>query len=352
MDRFCTPEHLAVQMVNWVAPGKRSTIADFAAGDGRLLKAAQLRWPHANIIATDISQQIIKRLQRYESKWAVGRCDFLSERSRLKCRCLKNAIGTVSLALLNPPFSYRGGAKWNIESRGMTYQCSKALAFVATAIGYLSRDGMVIALLPQGCLKSQKDAALWESIRESHTVDVLSTNGYKTFTGCFPKTAIVGISKRIGGARPTEIQLNGRHFTGSPVTVIRGSVQMHKVSSIGRMLPLIHTTELKNGKIDVHCRKVSAGRRSVSGPAVLLPRVGAPNRSKVKVYSSSQPIVLSDCVFAIMCKTNGHAIAVQRRIVKKWSVVEERYGGTCARYITLASLTEALSQLGIRVAIP
>ena len=108
IDAFYTPSHLAELMVSHVQYHEPKVIADFAAGDGELLLTAHRRWPHASIIATDLDKRSIRIIRHRNPVWSVGCCDFLNERSRIRCSPLRDMIGTVSLVLLNPPFSYRG----------------------------------------------------------------------------------------------------------------------------------------------------------------------------------------------------------------------------------------------------
>ena len=50
IDAYYTPSQLAVQMVN-VCSGRPVVIADFAAGDGELLRKASKQWPRAKLSA-------------------------------------------------------------------------------------------------------------------------------------------------------------------------------------------------------------------------------------------------------------------------------------------------------------
>src|SRR5688500_2052184 len=104
-DQFFTPSEIATRLV---APFRRSSekcIADFAAGDGELLRAAGLKWPRAKIIASDIDEVTVRSLKKDFPRWAIGKCDFLNERSRQRCNPISSVKGKITLLLLNPPFS-------------------------------------------------------------------------------------------------------------------------------------------------------------------------------------------------------------------------------------------------------
>src|SRR5438132_14120051 len=105
-------------MVQCAARTETSLLADFAAGYGELLKVGESRWHGVKCIATDINRSVISKLRREESRWLSGNCDFLNPNSRKHCRVLSNALGKVSVVLLNPPFSCRGACHYEVEFKG------------------------------------------------------------------------------------------------------------------------------------------------------------------------------------------------------------------------------------------
>jgi hypothetical protein len=119
---------------------------------------------------------------------------------------------------------------------------------------------------------------------------------------------------------------------------------MHTVkptSSAGSKV-LIHSTELSEDGLDLSRRQINSQSDGVCGPAVLLPRVGQPNKRKIVLYRGKSKVILSDCVIALKCRTYEEASKVRSTILDNWVAIERAYGGTCARYITLNSLTEFL----------
>jgi hypothetical protein len=81
----------------------------------------------------------------------------------------------------------------------------------------------------------------------------------------------------------------------------------------------------------------------------LLPRVGEPRSDKVAILEDGVEVAISDCVIALVCESRGAARFVQETIRDNWKCVANRYSGTCAKFITLARLSEYLEQVGIRV---
>lgn len=329
-------------------------IADFAAGGGELLTAAMSLWPKRRFVATDISTRCVSSLCRREPKWLSGRCDFLLSTSRERCRPLKAVEGKVSLVLLNPPFSYRGGKYWIATVGSRSVRCSLALAFVITSLKYLARRGKIVAVLPAGCLTSEKDRGAWRELNAVCETEVLDANGRHTFVGCYPNTVIVRfrLRPRVQPLPDNASNCKPPSPNAISVRVHRGSTQMHTVNGelASRSNVLVHSTELKAGSVELSDRRIDGGRL-VLGPSVLLPRVGQPNKSKVALFAEDTPIVLSDCVIALKCNHIRAARKVKEIIVENWTLIEKRYGGTCAKYITVADLSEILRHLGLSVSL-
>lgn len=356
IDRFYTPYDIAEKMISHARGDRLRYIADFAAGDGQLLRAARVRWPKRRFVATDVCRNTVSLLRRREPAWIVGRCDFLKAQSRNRCRALNEVKGKVSLVLLNPPFSCRGGSRFPVLVNGDTVHCSLALAFVLNSVPFLASGGQIAAILPAGCLQSEKDRSAWEVLGKFGRTEIVATNGHRTFSGSFARTVVVCFTM----CASDDLQKKKLNPSSIPrladvdniiVRVHRGNVQMH---SIGRApsrqwLPLVHSTELEKSGVNLSRHRVDARYSSIYSPAVLLPRVGQPNRSKILLYSDRHRIVLSDCVIALQCRTVSEARKVRSALQRNWSTMEQNYGGTCAKYITINALSQLLCSLGFQV---
>ena len=79
---------------------------------------------------------------------------------------------------------------------------------------------------------------------------------------------------------------------------------------------------------------------------VLLPRVGQPKRSKVARYLDSNVFMLSDCVIALTCHSSESAEILWRDLQSNWSLLEQEYVGSGARYTTNRRLSDLLTRLG------
>lgn len=361
IDHYYTPVDLAKKMVWAVEKKQRGYIADFACGRGQLLSIAHKRWPGSKIVATDISISTIASLRR-KYDWIIGLCDFTSDSSRGGCVALKNISGKVSLVLLNPPFSCRSPSIMKTTVGGRDIHSSISLSFVLNSTRYLTKNGQIIAILPYGCLDNEKDKIAWMYLHQIGKVEIIGTNGYKTFAQCSARTVTMKFCK--GAITKSEDKVQQVHhghindfknkvsvsMRDTEVRLIRGNISMFKVNGgnkSNKSIPLVHSTELQNGRLLASKYTTEIVHKQISGPVILLPRVGNPNKSKIVFHKNRNPFVISDCVLAI----KGSNIRVTRKVyqtlLEHWPLVEDRYTGTCARHITLKSLTKLLKALGI-----
>ena len=346
-DAFYTPVPLADYMASLVR-GTPDVIADFASGDGALLSAARRRFPGAALIATDVCESTIEAVKSNFLEVHTSACDFLAIEAREKNATLREARGLISVVLMNPPFSCRGGRKSLASIGGKTVPCSQAMAFVATALTYLAVRGEIIALLPAGCLDAEKDHLIWKAIRSIAEVEVLSSHGHKTFDDCSPRTCVVRIRKAFK-ARASAVEVGHTEFRNASangsVRVFRGRLQMHSAvpTAANNGVSLVHSTQLQNTKLIESNVKVARHKCDViTGPAVLIPRVGLPKRSKLVRLKARKAVILSDCVIAICCDSEVSAERLLAKLTLYWPAVERAYGGTGAPYLTIRKLTGLL----------
>jgi predicted RNA methylase len=349
-DKVYTPEEVAADVI--AAASKRSprVIADFAAGDGALLALAADRWPSATIVANDVDRNESAKLRRQFPTWKVSSCDFLSAGSVRKSAELSASTRHCDLVLLNPPFSYRGAQSWQVDFRGKDLKCTRALAFVLRALDMITPSGQVVAVLPQGCLSTKADELVWKAIEEFFVVRVMNAYGKRTFSGCFPRTVLVQMTRRRPQADLVQIPASMRaaNYFKTAVTIVRGWIPMYTVErrKKGDPLALVHSTDLNGGTLSA-CRYRVRDTRSVCGPGVLMPRVGQPASSNLSILQPKHRVALSDCVIALLTSTERESFALHRTLADSWPIIEEAFGGTCARYTTLSRLSSALERCGL-----
>ena len=358
MDRIYTPPHLAALMAeaSRARPGRNEDfiVADFAVGSGELLLAAATIWPGATMVATDIDCQAVRNLRKRSDGWRTGVCDFTNARSRQSSPVLRSLNGRTNLVLLNPPFSCRGGKRVSARVGGITSECSPGLAFVVNSIDYLTEGGELIAVLPQGSLTSERDAGTWGLLRTMGDTEVLKNNGFGTFACAAVRTAVIRFQKRHSREKAEASPvLNtcsaSRQNCLPPVHIVRGTTQMNEIQrgeGCTDSIAFIHSTHLQDFTVSSHDRVCGRLGRCAVGPMVLLPRVGQPKRSKVAKYPDPDVFMLSDCVIALMCHNAESAELLWKDLQCNWSLLEQEYVGSGARYITNRRLSDLLTRLG------
>lgn len=344
MDDIYTPPELA----QWLISQSRihpTSIADFAAGGGSLLQAAHSVWPTARLIGSDINPTAVSMLDDAlpDTKSIVA--DFLddNERDRL------TGFGKIDLIVLNPPFSSRGAVKFPVNIGKDVFYGSKALAFVAHSLTFLSDDGEILALIPSSCLTSERDSVLLGVMRSTHLVESLSTHA-SAFRGRAVSVTGVRISRRdspVDGAETNELE---QTTSANRVSVLRGSTPVWKArertSSIGK--PFLHTTNVCVDSIHEQLMRTVAFGRIASGRTILLPRVGRPSLKKLSLWTLPE-VILSDCLFALQGQTVTETDALFFAMKSAWSDIEGEYTGSCAPYITKHRLAAALKRIGYEV---
>jgi 16S rRNA G966 N2-methylase RsmD len=348
-DSFYTPSDLAKHLINIVQKQNPKTVADFCVGDGELLRAAVDRWPGIECFGTDISKGSISVVKSLHSNWFLGRCDFLKQNSRNQCRILRKRIKRgFDLILLNPPFSCIGGLRYKVILDGKNYNVSTAMAFLVEAIKYRSQNGSIYAILPNSVAYSQKDREIWCTLVKNYGLSLLEEPTKNHFEGCSPNIILVsvnGISSSDISEEIKQLQIKNRYFS-----VFRGKVSMNEINSstsnIGRFL--IHSTNLRNNRLENLKIKVRINRSVITGPAVLIPRVGKPNVKKICTISRQDDYFLSDCVIAIKTQSHKDSIDLQSDLINNWKDFEWLYKGTGAKYITVEKLENFLKMKGYK----
>jgi hypothetical protein len=138
--------------------------------------------------------------------------------------------------------------------------------------------------------------------------------------------------KEVSSKRQEEVKIANRTgLSVIQVTIVRGAIPVHKATNglAGPNWPVVHTTNLRDSRVkDIHMW-LRDSHRYAAGPAVLLPRVGKPNFEKFVVYRSRQRLVLSDCVYALLCESTADAERLHGRLGGAWEeIVEKAYDGT------------------------
>ncbi|MGH9422519.1 MAG: N-6 DNA methylase [Thermoanaerobaculia bacterium] len=342
LDKHYTPLEIATQMILAARDVEGRIIADFAAGGGQLLASASGHWPGSKIVANDVDGNAIRGLRRLSLGWMLHQIDFLNTASR--ARLQDRYRERIGLIVLNPPFSCRGGHVIGSAIGGVEVLCSTAMAFLLGSLPFLAPEGEIVAVVPRGSLSSEKDARAWALLQTTYEVTRLRDYGRTTFRNCAVASTTIVIRRL---SAPLLRAVEDQEHDRPTVSITRGSVPVHAVSEHlgeGRKMPFVHTTALREHVVRPVHRRVGE-TSSMSGPAVLLPRVGRPDLRKVATLHSSRNVVLSDCVFALHFDSDEEAHQAVSTIVAAWSLFESAYSGTCAPYLTMSRLEGVLARV-------
>ena len=349
IDEFDTPPHLAAQMVEIaekLGEDAPRTIADFAVGTGELLLAAEFRWPEAKVFGCDISRERIDRLSMAKPGWTVGQCNFLDSTDRNTLAELVALKAEVDLVLLNPPFSARGGTRTKLSIGGQQLSCSPALAFVLQAVKYLSSHGSLVSLLPVSSLFSEKDQTARHTLNQLGYFQAINGSTAK-FPGGNSQVTIVYFKRDTAARNHSVASLPRAHDNEPKVKVLRGTLPNRQgdVKWCGTTVPLVHSTELQGFKLQRAPKNAPSGTRSISGPAVLLHRVGKPRQDKVVYVPEGPPFAITDCVIALLCKNETECLRLHKTLTAHFELLERSYIGSGAPYITMKRIQTILNDL-------
>jgi len=340
MDCFYTAPELADTLVGLSSLRRRSlSIADFSCGEGSLLLAAERRWPAASFVANDVSAKSISALRKVRPKWHAACANFLNPRS-VRSSSLCRHLDSIDLVLLNPPFSRRDRQTYEVKVGDEGLHASIAVAFVVNSIPFLRPSGVVLAVLPDGCLVSKQDEAVWRALRKQFNVEVIRDNSRSAFNGVRARTCLVRMTKLDERVTVAEERI-------APVapTISRGRIQMHsrQVVSAKQGTPLVHTSNLLNGVVTGSSEHVLGP--VLTGPALLFPRVGLITPGKLCVLRAGRRVTLSDCVLGVACESEAEAEHLKRSVLAAWPTFASAYRGTGAPYITVDRASAVLGEI-------
>ncbi len=345
LDSFYTPKDAAQKLVSGLGFAPK-IVGDFCAGGGELLRACEALFPKVQCIAIDKSRRAVKNIRAKHKGWRTFLADFLNDKDLARAGLAKSSC---DLVVLNPPFTCRGN-RYKIEFDGQVFSGGKALLFLTRAMSYVRKGGVLRAILPSGTISSERDALLVRYLKRVYRFRTYWRSSQISFGGKMPNVVFVDMQKpmmqQIVKSVPPKKFVPPSYLSRGCLNVVdAGTVRCH--GQRDDALRYVHTTDLRNGKIcDAEFYVPKASHRIVSGPGVLLPRVGMPNRNKVCFMPSGCHFILSDCVIAIQCGSMRSAMQLKQAILRRWDSYRQIYVGTGARYTTMKRLSAFLSCIG------
>lgn len=349
-DAFYTPSHLAKRLLNLYPAGYEPTsIADLAAGQGALIEEAASRFPNATQQLNDIDDRSCKILSQKFPHARVDRIDIENEASKNQPSYFQ-ALTSVDLMLANPPFSGRGGGGiLATRYAGTIFRASRALAFVTSTLSAVSRTGMMLAILPAGCFTNERDQPLLNQISLDWKVDRFAVSGRTIFQGKSVNIILTRWTRREHRYIPhaTYLASKPKHSQPSKNFVItRGHIPMYnrlKETIATELQPVVHTTDFfdfaRSHKIPNRLISRNWIRNFVSGPALLIPRVGLPIRDRLPTVDADDHILLSDCVLAIRMDDPMNIDNLQQFFLENWPDFTSLFSGTGAKFTTKKRIT-------------
>jgi len=350
-DDFYTPTILADKLASLIIEDNITSVVDFCVGDGDLLKAIKGRIPNIECYGTDISRETVALLEKTQKDWTLGVCDFTDLNSIRDLHGLGDR--KYDLIVLNPPFTCKGSSTCKTTFDGIDYNISTAMLFVTNALNFRANNGVLYAILPSSCAYSKKDMKLWKYLKENYNLQLLETPDRRYWNNCSASIIIVSI----GGQTKREISNTlSFDFSSLPVEKIyRGHISPHAATYAkgNRGVRYIHTTSMQNNRITNYTRICLAKRHDIerfgsavfSGPAVLIPRVCNPNKSKICVYKDKANFVPSDCVIVLCTKNIADAVTVANSLCDYWSQFRTIYQGTAAKYTTMERVLKLFGKI-------
>jgi tRNA1(Val) A37 N6-methylase TrmN6 len=343
-DSYYTPEILANQLVNYVQKENISTVVDFCVGEGELLRAAFKRWPNAKYFGIDISDKAISKVKKNHSNWILSKCDFLKPDSRYKTTVIKKNKKGFDLVLLNPPFSCVGGSVFRVQLDSDYYNVSTAMFYLVESIKHLSSHGTLFAILPISTAYSQKDRTIWHKLKRDYNLRLLEELSINHFKNCSPSVILVSINTTSNSTSKTLSSFKQLSNDLTGLATFRGKISMHTLNGNSKQGDLlVHSTNIRNNQLENLVFKSNMKISKITGPAVLLPRVGLPNSQKICIIKQKETYALSDCVIGIKTISNNDAIELKNLLIKNWKNLSSLYKGTGAKYITIERLEEFLN---------
>ena len=337
-DAYYTPDGLATRLLSFVV-GEPRTAVDFCVGDGGLLKATEQKFEDITCFGIDISEEVIDRLATRQPSWRLAQCDFRDGEALAKIPFLQDS--SFDLIVLNPPFTCRGSSIEKVMIGNEEYHVSTAMSFLVDSLPFLSERGTIYAILPVGCVYSQKDRKCWEYLKKEYNACVLSEVQKAYFNKkCTPNIVLVYLGRTAYPQLAVQEEVMAESASIELQSISRGRLgvyEMKQVKAGKKRIPFIHTTNMRNGElVDVGYTKEGL-KEAVKGNGVLIPRVCNPNKEKIVVYDGRE-VILSDCVVLLQTRTKKQAVQLKRYIIKNWEEFKKIYVGTGARYVTMERL--------------
>lgn len=334
LDRYYTPIDLAEQVLSESGVVSSKLCIDSACGGGNLLMAVESNITSVKCVGLDNDGRAIKTLRRSKPSWILSQGDMFNPLSIARTKA-QSEFSNCDLLFINPPFSQNNRKLLETNFDKQTIACSVAMAYVLNSIEHTNPDNALL-IVPESTLSSDLDLKARVALEACYEMRELFDLRNTTFKGARVNSAVVQLTKR--RVRRQVFHKYPVKIKNSLLTVVRGGLPVHLLEESEAGVPFLHSTDLvRQGSRKTEQRY--SGR--VKGWMVLLPRVGVPAQEAVTVKEFKKEIQLSDCVFAVLCKSEQDAKNIER-MTKNREDFLKLYRGTAARYLTKRRLEDWL----------
>jgi hypothetical protein len=345
LDRYYTPSQTAEMVVAAAEAPTMRVCVDSACGSGNLLRASERLFPSVRCVGVDRDGHTIRRLRAEKPKWVLAQGNLFDHSSWSNPAVFSLGVG-CDCVLMNPPFSmgFSKGmwASWN----GRLLRCSLSMAHMLTTLTIFRPEYGGAAIVPESLMHSELDAGARNAVAADYAMTVVKELKNSTFKGARANALVLRLLRR------REVQCNTRATRqqtgprlGFAVSLVRGGLPVFEARRDTRGMQFVHSTDivrLQNGEGMPGHRVRPIARGRIRGHAVLLPRVGIPDRSSFRAVFLEREVQLSDCVIALCCRKEREAQQLVSSLCAQWDALLQLYRGTGARYTTVRRLGQWL----------
>lgn len=375
-SQYFTAEIYSSALVSVIDINEVNYILDLGIGDGALSFASLSRWPHANITAFDIDENICEKYTN-NKQIRVTKEDVLSD------NFVDNTLKKYDLAICNPPFSKIKKREYfdhlfekaNLLECKQIKQLTTDLLFLTLNLILIKKDGCCAIILPDGPITRVDYKPFREDLLKNYRVSKVIELPEKSFRRTEAKTHILIIHNQIPIDSYTELSLMGKDG------IIKDSISLHQNKLVCRldytynkwkldtntissranlsisikrgsfMYKELRKTNYKylhsNSYTDGECLRFDNFDYShlnnkviaVAGDIVMC-RVGKRCVGKIGYIESGQ-VVLSDCLYKITVpKTNSKRLfkLLCSKKFKRWIQISSH--GVCSKVISKSELLD------------
>jgi len=344
IDSYYSPVEVTDVLRESLKGSTPRSVLDSNCGGGALLDVVERLHPKISCIGIDNDERAIRQLRTSRPHWTLVKGNSLKIGTWKRLPIL---LEKVDLAVLNPPFSMGSAKGLLVDHDREKLRCSLAMAHVLGTI-HFSNPRHIFAILPSSSLASDLDSSARVLVEKKYDVDSMIAFKNSVFKGTRASSVLVRMVRK--DTKITEMYTrSGGEEVESITRLVRGGLPVFEAKAEFEGVPFIHTTDLKyleENDWSLIGKVFHIGRGVISGPAILIPRVGVPSKKLIAPHYFPT-VQLSDCVIALQFENMTIARQAGKSIIENWASLMSIYIGTGARYVTMRRLSGWLASIGL-----